>query len=385
MKMPRHHTRTLARAGISVTFVSVLLAGAAAHLGAQMPMNLKRPAPHTMTHGKLRTYYIAADEVLWDYAPRGRNLTGVPVPEHESAEAPVSTVFLKAVYREYTDASFQTLAPRAPEWEHLGILGPLIRAEVGDTIKVVFKNNTHIFCSMHPHGLAYAKAFEGALYNDGTSPAEKGDDAIAPGGSFTYVWTVPVRSGPAAGDPSSILWMYHSHFVEAKEMNTGLMGAIVVSAPGTTRPDGRPKDVDREFVATFAVFDETASAYFERNLIRAPAPPTLRATDPAFRQRFLIFSINGFIDGNLPLMTMKQGERVRWYLLANSNGEDVHSAHWHGQTVVVNAMRNDAVPLGPMAMAIADMVPDTVGTWLFHCHVNDHFEGGMQALFRVIP
>ena len=48
-------------------------------------------------------------------------------------------------------------------------------------------------------------------------------------------------------------------------------------------------------------------------------------------------------------------------------------------------MRTDTVSLGPMMMMSVDMVADTVGTWLFHCHVNDHFEGGMQALFRVMP
>jgi FtsP/CotA-like multicopper oxidase with cupredoxin domain len=352
---------------------------------SQMPMPHAGAQPSPPAQARTRTYYIAADEVLWDYAPGGRHLTGTPVSDHDSDGPLVTTQFWKAIYREYTDDTFRTLAPRPPEWQHLGLLGPVIRAEVGDTVRVVFRNNTQIFCSMHPHGLAYAKSSEGALYNDGTSEEEKADDMVAPGHSYTYTWTVPPRAGPAAGDPSSILWMYHSHFVETKEMNTGLMGAIIVSAPGMTRPDGRPKDVDREFVTAMAVFDETSSAYFERNLLREPPPAGLSPKDPAFRQHYLMFSINGLIDGNLPGLTMKAGERVRWYLLSNSNGEDVHAAHWHGQTVVVNSMRSDTVSLGPMAMAIADMTPDAPGTWLFHCHVNDHFEGGMQALFRVTP
>jgi FtsP/CotA-like multicopper oxidase with cupredoxin domain len=71
--------------------------------------------------------------------------------------------------------------------------------------------------------------------------------------------------------------------------------------------------------------------------------------------------------------------------MSNSNEEDVHGAHWHGQTAVAGGMRTDTVALGPMAMTVADMIPDGVGTWLFHCHVNDHFEGGMQALFQVTP
>ena len=98
-----------------------------------------------------------------------------------------------------------------------------------------------------------------------------------------------------------------------------------------------------------------------------------------------MYSINGLIDGNLPRLTMKKGERVRWYLMSNTNDADVHAAHWHGQTAVVNNMRTDTVPLLPMAMTAADMIPDTPGTWLFHCHVNDHFEGGMKALFTVLP
>jgi hypothetical protein len=76
---------------------------------------------------------------------------------------------------------------------------------------------------------------------------------------------------------------------------------------------------------------------------------------------------------------------VRWYLMSNANEDDVHMAHWHGNTVVLNNMRMDTVFLGPMAMASADMAPDSEGTWLFHCHVNDHYVGGMVGLYQVLP
>jgi manganese oxidase len=169
--------------------------------------------------------------------------------------------------------------------------------------------------------------------------------------------------------------MYHSHFVEPKDMNTGLFGAIIV---------GTPSDVDREFVLAFAVFDETASAYAESNLrMNGRRSFAVKATDPAFRLSNLVYTINGFIEGNLPQPTMRAGERVRWYLLSNSNEEDIHAVHWHGQTATFMHMRTDVVSLGPMAMGVADMVPDEVGTWLIHCHVNDHFERGMQGLFTV--
>lgn len=67
----------------------------------------------------------------------------------------------KALYQEYTDATFHTLKPRAASDAYLGFLGPIIRAEVGDTIRVVFRNNaTHPY-SMHRHGVFYEKESEG--------------------------------------------------------------------------------------------------------------------------------------------------------------------------------------------------------------------------------
>jgi FtsP/CotA-like multicopper oxidase with cupredoxin domain len=332
----------------------------------------------------VRIYYIAADDVMWNYAPGGRNLTGTPGPENETGDSP--TTYRKAVYHEYTDGTFTTLKQRPPQWEHLGILGPLIRAEVGDVIKVFFKNNTKFLCSMHPHGLAYGKDSEGALYSDNAPADAKKGDGVPPGQTYTYTWTVPERAGPGPGDSSSILWVYHSHFVEPRDMNTGLFGPILITKKGSAKADGTPKDVDREFIAAFAVFDETESWYFESNMMnRRKYTQGLRSSDPAFRQRYLLYSINGFIEGNLPMLKMKKGERVRWYLFANSNEDDVHTPHWHGQTVLFNNMRTDMVHLEPMMMVQADMVPDNVGTWLFHCHVNDHIEGGMQALFTVAP
>ncbi len=72
--------------------------------------------------GKHRTFYIAADEVAWNYAPSGRNLiTGKAFgPAEATFVAPgrerIGHIYLKAVYREYTDASFRHLKPRGERW-----------------------------------------------------------------------------------------------------------------------------------------------------------------------------------------------------------------------------------------------------------------------------
>jgi manganese oxidase len=47
---------------------------------------------------------------------------------------------------------------RLPDEEHLGLLGPLIRAEVGDTIQVVFRNNLTFPVNLEPSGVLYSDA-----------------------------------------------------------------------------------------------------------------------------------------------------------------------------------------------------------------------------------
>jgi len=361
------------------------------HLSAVSSVGSQKALPATTPQqkpGVVREYYIGADEVEWDYTPHGRNLAGIPHAEDSEESGGGGTghrIYHKAIYREYTDGTFKTLKIRPQQWAHLGILGPLIRAEVGDSIRVVFRNNTHLTLTMHPHGLEYKKDAEGAPYNDGTMGSVKADDAVPPGGTYTYIWTVPERSGPGPMDGSSVVWMYHSHFVESKDMNTGLMGPIIITRKGWARPDGSPKDVDCEFVTMFAVFDETDSWFFPKNIGTKVPGARLKATDPILRDQNLLYSINGYIEGNMPMLVMRRGEHVRWYLLSNSNEDDVHMAHWHGNTVIYDGMRTDTVFLGPMAMAVADMIPDNIGIWLFHCHVNDHFIGGMVALYQVLP
>ena len=102
----------------------------------------------------------------------------------------------KAVYREYTDATFQHLKARAPRDAYLGMLGPVIRAEVGDTILVMFKNNTRSHLSIHAHGVKYDKDSEGALYRDGTPRGDKTDAAVATVGGPTYPCQLPQLAVP---------------------------------------------------------------------------------------------------------------------------------------------------------------------------------------------
>ena len=339
--------------------------------------------------GRTRTYYVEADEVVWDYAPTGKNqITGFDFDETanvfvQSGPGRIGSKYVKCLYRGYTDARFTTLTPRPAADAYLGFLGPTIRGEVGDTIKVVYKNTCKIPTSMHPHGVFYEKNSEGAPYEDGTSGAKKDDDAVPTGGTHTYTWLVPERAGPGPHDGSSVMWMYHSHTDEVGDTYAGLTGFMVVTARGMARADGSPKDVDREVFQLFEVMNENNSPYLDDNVAQFAASPPA-PDDEGFEESNLMHGMNGYVYGNQPLLTVRKGERVRWYLMGMGTEVDLHTPHWHGNDVVVAGMRMDVTMLMPASMITADMVPDDPGTWLFHCHVNDHLSAGMIARYRVV-
>jgi len=73
------------------------------------------------------------------------------------------------------------------------------------------------------------------------------------------------------------------------------------------------------------------------------------------------------------------------YSPAPTTSTPTRRPHWHGNTVVINQMRTDVTSLAPMQMVTADMVPDDVGIWLFHCHISFHSAGGMVGRYAVTP
>ena len=324
----------------AVLLTSTALAGVSTGRAAT-----RQPAGHTLT------YYIAADEVDWEYAPGGTSqLTGERVdsfPLRNGSKLPDN----------------------------------------------VYHNNASFPSSLHPHGVFYDKSSEGAPYRDGTDATDKADDAVPTGGTHVYVWPVPERAGPGPMDGSTVLWMYHSHTEEDRDIYTGLLGPMIIAKRGVMRSSGRPTDVDREIIMAFDIGQEGRSWFADRNMpfraqLATQGPQALGSlTRPGGAAPYWFKpSINGFTHSNLPLesLTMRKGERVRWYVFASTNDNDFHSPHWHGNTVLIHGRREDVTTLLPMEMMIADMVPDNVGTWLFHCHVADHLLGGMSVRYRVV-
>lgn len=335
-----------------------------------------------------RTYFISAEEVEWNYAPEGKEMMmGHDFNDDEKVfvergPSRIGSTYHKMRYIGFTDDSFTTVVPH--EDPSTGILGPIIHAEVGDDIVVVFRNNTSLPESVHPHGVFYDKASEGAPTNDGTSADMKLDDIVVPGATYTYHWQVPERAGPGPDDPSSVVWPYHGHVHSIQDSNSGLVGAIVITRRGDADANGKPKDVDKELFGFFSVMNENESYFLDDMIAQLDEPP---GDDDAedFEESNLMHSINGFVYGNMPLPQVHVGDKVRWYMFALGTEVDLHTPHWHGNTVLAGGHRQDVVELLPATSLVADMVPDSTGIWMYHCHVNDHIAAGMTGRYEVLP
>jgi FtsP/CotA-like multicopper oxidase with cupredoxin domain len=338
----------------------------------------------------VREYWIAADEVVWDYMPSYpvNLMTGQELADEKKVFVEnipgqlIGRQYIKAIYRQYT-ADWQLIRRTPEEQLHLGTLGPVIYAAVGDDIIVHFRNNTRYPVSVHPHGVFYDKSSEGAPYTDSADDLTNtaaGDDAVAPGGQWDYFWGVPRRAGPGPNDPSSIAWLYHSHTDETADTNAGLVGVMVITERGKADRNGRPRGIDREFFSLYTVFDENSSIFLDDNLAEFGGNPD----NADFEESNLMHGINGLLWGNNKY-TMRVGEKVRWYIMAMGTEVDLHTPHWHGVTLLHNGNRIDVTEVLPAATKTLDMQPDNPGTWMFHCHVNDHLEAGMMAKFTAIP
>ncbi len=315
-----------------------------------------------------REYWIAAEKVEWNYAPSGQNLIRPAMGLDVWGKA---LVYEKYRYIQYTDDTYTTQVEQ-PVW--MGILGPQLHAVESDSVRVHFLNRADKPLSIHVHGLQYDEANEGADM--------KGSGAAVPsGGKFIYHWEADSDAAPGPNDPSSIVWLYHSHVDAVTEVYDGLIGTIVVTKKGMERAanDPRPKNVDKAFTTLFLVFNEN-----DRKIIKSGQSTDYDSPEEA-EEGNLKHAINGYIFGNLQGLEVEQYDRVRWYLIGLGTEVDMHTAHWHGQTVLNAGKRTDVVELLPGTMVTVDMTAKTPGNWLYHCHVADHITAGMNTRWQVVP
>eukprot|EP00794_Sanderia_malayensis_P014201 gene14201-15683_t len=342
-----------------------------------------------------RIYYIGIVEEEWNYAPNNwQETSDVELAKDEWAPAytkrstkRIGHVYKKALYREYTDATFRQMKTRTAGTVHLGLLGPFIKAEEGDEIVIVLKNMASRNYSINPHGVFYSKENEGAKYSDGNSVRAA---AVEPNKIRTYRWFVPKRAAPGPNDGACITWSYYSGLNPVKDTNAGLVGPLITCRKGTLA-NGIRKDVKREFALLFTVTDENKSWYLDENISKFVLRPSqVDKTNADFKESNTMNNINGFVYSNGPnggsQFEMFVGEKVAWYLLGIGGEIDIHTVHFHGNSFIhrTNSKHvDDVVDIFPGIFDTLEMVPVNPGTWLLHCHVNTHKEAGMETRFTV--
>uniref|UniRef100_A0A8D2EHH4 Ceruloplasmin n=1 Tax=Theropithecus gelada TaxID=9565 RepID=A0A8D2EHH4_THEGE len=317
-----------------------------------------------------RHYYIGIEESIWNYAPSGKNIEFL-----QRSHARKSFVYKKALYFQYTDNTFQRIIEK-PSW--LGFLGPMIKAETGDFIYVHVKNNASRAYSYHPHGLTYSKENEGAIYPDNTTGQEKEDGYLEPGKQYTYKWYVEEHQGPGPSDSNCVTRIYHSHIDTARDVASGLIGPILTCKRGTLNGDTE-KDIDRSYFLLFSTTDESRSWYSDENIHAFTESGKINTSDPGFEESMSMQSINGYIYGNLPNLTMCAEDRVKWYFAGVGGEADIHPVYLHGQTLISRNHRKDTIVVFPSSLEDAFMVAKGTGVWMLGCQIHE----SMQAFFKV--
>ena len=123
----------------------------------QQPVNSK-PAVEFPRGGQLREYWFQVDSFFHNIMPSGIDgMTG-------NAYMANQTSFWALGYRAFTPNWGQPLPGNDDIGPNTGIPGPLIRAAVGDTVHVHFRNNDTYYKKAHtiaPHAFKYTLAHDG--------------------------------------------------------------------------------------------------------------------------------------------------------------------------------------------------------------------------------
>ncbi len=220
--------------------------------------------------------------------------------------------------------------------------GPVIRARVGDRLRVEVTNRMDEPTSVHWHGLEVPNAMDGA--GGITQPN------IAPGETFTYRFRV-TRAGT---------YFYHSHTEADRQLSLGLSGALIVA-------DGTEPQVAADVPMMLGEWRVNPDGNVPAMDYDGSLPNW--------------FTLNGKAYPDTAGITVKRGQRVRLRFIGA--GQFSHPMHIHGGPFKIVATDGHPVPPG------AQLTKDTVlvgpgerydviwtatqpGTWLVHCHILHH-------------
>lgn len=217
--------------------------------------------------------------------------------------------------------------------------GPALVVDQGDTVVIDYRNDDATPDTIHLHGI-----HDIPVSMDGVGGISQ--PLVRPGQRFEYRFV--------ADTPGTFI--YHTHDDEAM-LNSGLYGAIIVRP---ANPPAAERNLGHDFLEMISSWQIQSAA---EN----------------------VFTLNGKQYPSTQTLDVHKGERfrIRWI---NISGEEFHTMHTHGhyQHLVARDAQpvhdddmEDTVLLGPGQRidVLVDANADP-GTWLIHCHVADHIEGG---------
>ena len=226
-------------------------------------------------------------------------------------------------------------------WTYNGTVpGPTLRANPGDRVQIVLKNQLPESTSIHFHGLTTPNTADGTTFV--TQPV------IKPGETYTYTFTA--QSTPAVG-------MYHSHHNAVHQVPDGLAGTFLVGQlpvpAGVTVAQERVMMVNDAGVIGFAINGKS-----------------FPATAP---------------------VVAKNGEWIQVHYL--NEGVMAHPMHLHGmaQTVIAKdgfplaqPYQADTINVAPGERYTVLIHATEVGTWVWHCHILTHAESMEKGMFGMV-
>jgi manganese oxidase len=215
-------------------------------------------------------------------------------------------------------------------WTYNGAVpGPTLRANPGDKVKVVLKNELPESTAIHFHGLKTPNAMDGV--------PDITQQPVKPGATFTYEF---VAQGPAVG-------MYHSHQNAVVQVPNGLAGAFLIG--------------QEPVPAGVTVSQEIPMMLNDAGTIG--------------------LSLNGKSFPATAPIVAKHNDYVMVHYM--NEGVMAHPMHLHG--MIQRVIAKDGIPLefpydadtimvGPGERYTVLIKADTTGVWAWHCHILTHAE-----------
>ncbi|MGK0274936.1 MAG: FtsP/CotA-like multicopper oxidase with cupredoxin domain [Ilumatobacter sp.] len=226
-------------------------------------------------------------------------------------------------------------------WAYNGqVPGPQIKVDVGDNVQVELTNLTPMGTDIHWHGVHTPNDM------DGVSPFTQ--DPVSTGDTFTYEF---LAEDPAIG-------MYHAHLHSQTSVINGMFAAIQIGP--TPLPYGQ--------TISGVTIPEDVVPVFDKPMVLNDAGT-------------IGLSLNGKSFPATEAIVMNEGE---WGVIHYYNeGLTAHPMHLHQFPQLIFA--KDGIPLDqPYWSDTINVAPgerysvlfqgDTVGTWVYHCHILTHVE-----------